>query len=78
MTETVKSVITNRDRGCLGCRLISGCGLFGSGMYVSYHSKKFQKLPGKSIMLTVGGALMALGTARVFDLPPFQNQFNHE
>ena len=55
MTETVKSVITNRDRGCFGCRLVSGIGLFSSGIYVSYHSKKFQKLLGKSIMVTVGG-----------------------
>ncbi|XP_043480407.1 uncharacterized protein LOC122510069 [Leptopilina heterotoma] len=76
MPETIKSVITNRDRTCLGCRLVSGCGLLGSGMYVSYHSKKFQKIPVKSVMLTVGGALMALGTARVLNLPPFQDQFN--
>lgn len=55
MPETIKSVITNRDRTCLGCRLVSGCGLLGSGIYVSYHSKKFQKVLAKSVMLTVGG-----------------------
>lgn len=49
------SVITNRDRDCLSCRLISGGGLVGAGIYVSYCSKQFNKTPGKSIMFSFAG-----------------------
>ncbi|KAF3428580.1 hypothetical protein QLX08_003378 [Tetragonisca angustula] len=76
-TPTVKSIINNRDRDCLGCRIFSGCGLIGSGLYITYHSRKFPKLIGKTTMYTIGTALMLLGTARVLDLPPFRKQFNH-
>lgn len=51
MTET--SIITNRDRDCLSCRLVSGTGLIGLGLYVSYHSKKFNRTPGKFIMFSL-------------------------
>lgn len=48
-----QSVITNRDRNCLACRLISGCGLIGAGFYVSYQSKKFNRKPGVIFMYSV-------------------------
>ncbi|CAK9826662.1 hypothetical protein ANTRET_LOCUS4469 [Anthophora retusa] len=76
-TSTVRSIITNRNRDCLSCRIVSGIGLIGSGLYVSHHSKKFQKTVGKAVMYSIGSALVFLGTARVLDLPPFRNQFNH-
>ncbi|XP_076636856.1 uncharacterized protein LOC143349460 [Colletes latitarsis] len=76
-TGTVNSMINNRNRDCLGCRIFSGCGLIGSGFYVSYHSKKFQRNIGKSVMYSIGSGLILLGTARVLDLPPFRKQFNH-
>ncbi|CAL7942226.1 unnamed protein product [Xylocopa violacea] len=75
--STVKSIIKNRDRDCLSCRIFSGCGLIGSGLYVSYHSKKFQQNIGRIVMYSIGSALVLLGTARVLDLPPFRHQFNH-
>ncbi|XP_046833061.1 uncharacterized protein LOC124954194 [Vespa velutina] len=77
MSSTINSVITNRDRDCLACRIISGGGLIGSGIYVYYHSKKLQKPKGKTVMYTIASALVLLGTARIMDLPPFRNQFNH-
>ncbi|XP_029051559.1 uncharacterized protein LOC114880093 [Osmia bicornis bicornis] len=76
-SSTVDNIINHRNRDCLGCRIVSGCGLIGSGLYVSHHSKKFQRNIGKSIMYTIGSALIFLGTARLLDLPPFRNQFNH-
>ncbi|CAK9818525.1 hypothetical protein ANTQUA_LOCUS9835 [Anthophora quadrimaculata] len=76
-TSTVRSIITNRNRDCLSCRIVSGIGLIGSGLYVSHHSKKFQKNVGKAVMYSIGSALVFLGIARVLDLPPFRNQFNH-
>lgn len=53
-SSTVDNIINHRNRDCLGCRIVSGCGLIGSGLYVSHHSKKFQKNIGKSIMYTIG------------------------
>lgn len=76
-SSAVNSVINNRNRDCLGCRIFSGFGLIGSGLYVSHHSKKFQKTIGKSIMYSIGSALILLGAARVLNLPPFRDQFNH-
>ncbi|XP_076292172.1 uncharacterized protein LOC143214703 [Lasioglossum baleicum] len=76
ITGTVNSFIKNRDRDCLGCRIFSGCGLIGSGLYVSYHTKKFQNM-GKPIMYSIASGLMLLGTARILDLPPFRKQLNH-
>lgn len=70
---STKSVITNRDRDCLLCRTVSGGGLIGAGIYVAHHSKKFNKTPGKTIMFTIGGAIMLLGAARILNLPPFRH-----
>ncbi|KAK2576003.1 hypothetical protein KPH14_007362 [Odynerus spinipes] len=77
MSSTVNSIITSRNRDCLGCRIVSGLGLVGSGLYVSHHSRKLQNSKGKTAMYTIGSALVFLGTARIMDLPPFRNQFNH-
>lgn len=49
------SIITNRDRDCLACRIVSGSGLIGAGLYVAYHSKKFNKTPGKFVMSAIAG-----------------------
>ncbi|XP_017875998.1 uncharacterized protein LOC108622568 [Ceratina calcarata] len=76
-TSTVKSMINNRSRDCLSCRIFSGCGLIGSGLYVWHHTKNMQKPIGKTVMYSIGTGLMVLGTTRVFDLPPFRNQFSH-
>ena len=53
MSEPMKSVVSNRDRDCLACRLVSGFGLIGAGAYVAHHSKQFSKKPGKAIMFSV-------------------------
>lgn len=59
-TSTIKSMISNRNRDCLGCRIFSGCGLIGSGLYVAYHSKKFQKWTGKTTMYTMGSGNLSI------------------
>lgn len=53
-TGTVNKFINNRNRDCFGCRIVSGCGVIGCGLYVSYYAKKFQKNIGKSIMYSIG------------------------
>ncbi|XP_015589299.1 uncharacterized protein LOC107264959 [Cephus cinctus] len=75
MSGTVNNILTNRNRDCIACRLISGAGLIGAGIYVSHHRKKFNKTIGKSIMFSIACGLMALGSARILNLPPFQDQF---
>jgi Domain of unknown function (DUF4536) len=57
MKEETGSVITQRSRDCLGCRLVSGGGLLGVGAYISYQSKRANNLTFKIIMNTI-----ALGT----------------
>lgn len=57
MSSTINSIITNRDRDCLACRIVSGGGLIGSGLYVLYHSKKLQKPKGKAVLYTITGGM---------------------
>ncbi|XP_046750978.1 uncharacterized protein LOC124414104 [Diprion similis] len=73
MSEDWQSVVTSRDRDCLGCRLVSGGGLIGAGIYVAYHSKQFNKITGKSVMFSFAAVLAGLGTARIMRLPPFDS-----
>ncbi|XP_012240873.1 uncharacterized protein LOC100740865 isoform X2 [Bombus impatiens] len=60
-TSTIKSMISNRNRDCLGCRIFSGCGLIGSGLYVAYHSKKFQKWTGKTTIFNAAWHCTSFG-----------------
>lgn len=53
MKEEIGSVITQRSRDCLGCRLVSGGGLLGVGVYISYQSKRANNLTFKIIMNTI-------------------------
>ncbi|OXU20821.1 uncharacterized protein LOC116417258 [Nasonia vitripennis] len=72
------SIVSNRDRECFSCRLVSGTGLVGAGLYIGYHSKNLQKTVGKTIMLCIAGTTFGLGVARILDLPPFRHQFEHK
>lgn len=47
------SVVTNRDRGCLECRAVSGTGLIGIGAYVAYQAKRNSTFLGKTVILGV-------------------------
>jgi hypothetical protein len=53
MKEEAGSVITQRSRDCLSCRLVSGGGLLGVGAYISYQSKRANNLTFKIIMNTI-------------------------
>lgn len=52
MTAEVNSVISRRH-DCASCKIISGCGLIGAGLYVLQASRKLERNTGKSIMATV-------------------------
>ncbi|XP_049777570.1 uncharacterized protein LOC126175079 [Schistocerca cancellata] len=84
-------VIANRPRDCLACRIVSGCGLLGISLYVTYQARAMKKNK-SSMFFVASGALdvkmhlqtkhpdefqtinkvaAVLGTARLFNLPPF-------
>lgn len=46
----MSSVVANRDRDCLACRLVSGSGLIGIGGYLAYHAKRNPTTPGKLVI----------------------------
>ncbi|XP_014205925.1 uncharacterized protein LOC106637599 [Copidosoma floridanum] len=75
MTEST-SIIASRNRECTACRVVSGSGLIGAGIYVAYHSQKLNKLPGKVMMFGLAATIGGLGVARIWDLPPFRHQFS--
>ncbi|XP_018365595.1 PREDICTED: uncharacterized protein LOC108762882 [Trachymyrmex cornetzi] len=70
-------MISNRNRDCIVCRVLSGSGLVAAGLYSYHHSKQYQKQIGKAAMCSVASVLILLGTARIFDLPPFQDKFKN-
>lgn len=43
------SIITQRSRDCVPCKLISGGGLVGSGLYIAYHGRKFEGIGAKAM-----------------------------
>lgn len=55
MSEST-SIVSSRNRDCMGCRLISGSGLIGAGLYIAYHSLKLQKTIGKTIVMGIAGS----------------------
>lgn len=62
-------VIANRPRDCLACRIVSGSGLLGISLYVTYQARAMKK--NKSTMFFVASVAGVLGAARLFNLPPF-------
>lgn len=58
-TSMVNSIITKRDRECFQCRMVSGCGLIGSGLYVCHHTKKYQNQVGKAAMYAIASGTFA-------------------
>ncbi|CAB3377866.1 Hypothetical predicted protein [Cloeon dipterum] len=58
---------------CFGCRMVSGGGLIGAGLYVAFQSKRANNLSVKVAMNTIALGAAGLGCARVLNLPPFNN-----
>ncbi|KAG8229556.1 hypothetical protein J437_LFUL009030 [Ladona fulva] len=67
-------IIRQRPRDCLSCRLLSGFGLIGASLYVSYYGKKAKYRAGKLIFFSFATVLAGLGTARLLDYPPFTHE----
>lgn len=63
--HTVNSMISNRNRDCLECRLLSGSGLVAAGLYVCHHSKQYQKQVGKAAMYSVASGMSGSSERRV-------------
>lgn len=52
----ITSIVSSRNRDCTGCRIISGSGLIGAGLYIAYHSQKLQKTVGKTVMFGIAAS----------------------
>lgn len=46
-----KSVVYNRPRDCLSCRVISGTGVLGAGLYIGKQALSIKAGYGRGIML---------------------------
>ncbi|XP_055603167.1 uncharacterized protein LOC129751591 [Uranotaenia lowii] len=68
MTE---SAIANRHKDCLPCRLVSGTGVIGMGIYVYVQAKKRPQAVGRSAMYGVAAVAAGIGVTRILDVYPF-------
>jgi hypothetical protein len=59
---------------CLGCRLTSGFGVIGAGVYVAYYARKQSGMMGKVVLGSVSTGLFGLGLCRLLQLPPFASK----
>lgn len=66
-----KSVVYNRPRDCFSCRVISGTGVLGAGLYIGKQALTIRGGYGRGIMLIAATGFGGLGVARLLDLPPF-------
>uniref|UniRef100_A0A182N502 Distal membrane-arm assembly complex protein 1-like domain-containing protein n=1 Tax=Anopheles dirus TaxID=7168 RepID=A0A182N502_9DIPT len=65
------SVVSNRHKDCMPCRLVSGLGVIGMGVYIARHAQKRPNKFGRYSMLTVAAAAGGIGVARLLDVYPF-------
>uniref|UniRef100_A0A182VQT1 Distal membrane-arm assembly complex protein 1-like domain-containing protein n=1 Tax=Anopheles minimus TaxID=112268 RepID=A0A182VQT1_9DIPT len=65
------SVISNRHKDCLPCRLISGFGVIGMGVYIALHGQKRPTKLGRYSMFGVATVAGGVGLARLLDVYPF-------
>lgn len=75
MSDPIRELVMNRDRDCMTCRITSGAGLMGAGLYLCYFARTQASRFGKSVMYSFGIGALGLGTARLLDLKPFHGQF---
>ncbi|EAT34580.1 AAEL013191-PA [Aedes aegypti] len=68
MTE---SVVANRHKDCLPCRIVSGTGVLGMGVYVWIQAKKRPQAVGRFAMYGVAAVAGGIGIARLLDVYPF-------
>ncbi|XP_050071691.1 uncharacterized protein LOC126559564 [Anopheles maculipalpis] len=65
------SVVSNRHKDCIPCRLISGFGVIGMGMYIALHAQKRPNPLGRYSMFGIATAAGSIGIARLLDVYPF-------
>lgn len=68
MTE---SVVASRHKDCLPCRIVSGTGVLGMGVYVWVQAKKRPQAVGRYAMYGVAAVAGSVGIARLLDVYPF-------
>ncbi|XP_058823907.1 uncharacterized protein LOC131684783 [Topomyia yanbarensis] len=67
------SVVGNRHKNCLPCRLVSGAGVLGMGIYVWVQAQKRPQTVGRFAMYGVAAVAGGVGLTRILDSYPFGN-----
>ncbi|XP_058454477.1 uncharacterized protein LOC131432298 [Malaya genurostris] len=70
MTE---SVVSSRHKDCLPCRIISGTGVIGMGIYVWVQAQKRPQKVGRFAMCGIAAVAGGIGLTRIIDIYPFGN-----
>ncbi|KAK7573823.1 hypothetical protein V9T40_011014 [Parthenolecanium corni] len=69
------SVLSERPKDCLGCKLISGFGLIGIGVYTMRNARRVSGYH-QAVMVALALSFNALGTARLLDYEVFPVKAN--
>ncbi|XP_058060462.1 uncharacterized protein LOC131211125 [Anopheles bellator] len=65
------SVVASRHKDCWPCRLVSGFGVIGIGVYIALQAQKRPHKVARYTMQTVALAAGSIGVARLLDVYPF-------
>ncbi|XP_031639807.1 uncharacterized protein LOC116351801 [Contarinia nasturtii] len=73
--DNSRSIVAQRYNygdDCSSCRLVSGVGIIGMGIYVLTAAKKQKTVFSRNFIYCVSAGVIGLGAARLLALPPFQ------
>ncbi|XP_052889507.1 uncharacterized protein LOC128297843 [Anopheles moucheti] len=65
------SVVSNRHKDCMPCRLVSGFGVIGMGVYIALQGQKRPNKLGRYSMFGIATVAGSIGVARLLDVYPF-------
>ncbi|XP_049286651.1 uncharacterized protein LOC125765490 [Anopheles funestus] len=65
------SVISNRYKDCMPCRLVSGFGVIGMGVYLALQARKRTHTLGRYSMFGIAAVAGSIGISRLLDVYPF-------
>lgn len=72
------SIVSQRPKDCASCKLTSGFGLVGIGLYIAKQAHNWKPSLGQKVIYSLAFSVCSLGVARLFDLPPFSTSTKQE
>lgn len=61
-------------KDCFGCRIVSGVGVCGIGLYVAHHARNQSKAIQRNPMFLISAGVIGIGLARLFNTYPFKTK----